>query len=223
MKNKDLMREINRLGFPLFETEEVEDANKVLYEVSKSEETRLWEGFPILLANAAKKGGFDYSETLALCEDKNEKDRLWDLIALSMAVYSYFHLRFLWAEQILKQFSENKKKKFHIFLECLRKNADLQMGDRSLNSMRVKNIFENYFEEEKQAKKHSETKYDELSLEYALSQIFPPKQKVLFFKKLNGEKMTKTEQEYYSRTVKKKIMALSNTELHRLSKRILGY
>ena len=33
---------------------------------------------------------------------------------------------------------------------------------------------------------------------------------------------TKTEQEYYSRTVKKKVVALANSELHSLSKKLLG-
>ncbi|MFH1877188.1 MAG: hypothetical protein ABH883_00065, partial [Candidatus Omnitrophota bacterium] len=71
-------------------------------------------------------------------------------------------------------------------------------------------------------KEESEERFGELSLEYALSQIFSPKQKNLFFKKLRGEKMTKTEQEYYSRAVKKKITALSNSRLHKLAQKILA-
>ncbi len=63
--------------------------------------------------------------------------------------------------------------------------------------------------------------YQELSLEYALSQVFSPKQKELFKKKLEGLPLTKTEQEYYSRTVKKKVVALANSELHSLSRKLL--
>lgn len=62
----------------------------------------------------------------------------------------------------------------------------------------------------------------ELGLEYALSQVFSPKQKDLFLKKLKGEKLTKTEREYFSRIVKKKILALSNPELHHLAQKLLG-
>jgi hypothetical protein len=36
-----------------------------------------------------------------------------------------------------------------------------------------------------------------------------------------GEKMTKTEREYYSRTVKKKVVALANSELYHLSRNLL--
>jgi hypothetical protein len=64
-------------------------------------------------------------------------------------------------------------------------------------------------------------KLKEFSFEYALSQIFSPKQKELFKKKLDGLPLTKTEQEYYSRTVKKKVVALANSELHSLSRSLL--
>jgi hypothetical protein len=60
-----------------------------------------------------------------------------------------------------------------------------------------------------------------LSLEYSLSQVFSPKQKELFLKKLKREKLTKTEKEYFSRAVKKKVLALANPELHRLSQKLL--
>jgi hypothetical protein len=61
----------------------------------------------------------------------------------------------------------------------------------------------------------------EFSLEYALSQIFSPKQKELFKKKLEGLPLNKTEQEYYSRTVKKKTVALANSELHGMARKLL--
>jgi hypothetical protein len=46
-------------------------------------------------------------------------------------------------------------------------------------------------------------------------------QKELFKKKLEGLPLTKTESEYYSRTVKKKVVALANSELHRMAQRLL--
>jgi hypothetical protein len=55
-----------------------------------------------------------------------------------------------------------------------------------------------------------------------MSQIFSTKQKELVMKKLKGEKLTKTEREYFSRVVKKKVMALANTQLHRLSQKLLS-
>ncbi len=65
--------------------------------------------------------------------------------------------------------------------------------------------------------------HEEISLEYALSQLFSPKQKELFKKKLSGELFTKTEKEYYSRRVKKKVSALANPELHRFAQKLMYY
>ncbi|MCU0600197.1 MAG: hypothetical protein MUE70_13195 [Desulfobacterales bacterium] len=65
--------------------------------------------------------------------------------------------------------------------------------------------------------------HEEISLEYALSQLFSPKQKELFKKKLSGELFTKTEREYYSRRVKKKVSALANPELHRFAQKLMYY
>ncbi len=66
-----------------------------------------------------------------------------------------------------------------------------------------------------------ESKYLELKsefdLEFALAQVLSPKQRDLFLKRLKGEKMTKTEREYFYRVVKKKVAALANSELHRLA------
>jgi len=51
--------------------------------------------------------------------------------------------------------------------------------------------------------------------------MFSPKQKELFKKRLEGLPLTKTEQEYYSRSVKKKVVALANADLHGLARKLL--
>lgn len=58
-------------------------------------------------------------------------------------------------------------------------------------------------------------------LEYALSQIFSAKQKQLVLKKFQGEKLSKTEKEYFSRTVRKKLLALANRDLHQLATKVV--
>jgi hypothetical protein len=88
---------------------------------------------------------------------------------------------------------------------------------------RLLRTFQNYFEKDVEKTRKLKERHEELSLEYALSQLFPPKQKELFKKKLNGEVMTKIEKEYYSRKVKKKVAALANPELHRLAQRLMEY
>jgi hypothetical protein len=100
---------------------------------------------------------------------------------------------------------------------------EVRLGNRRLDPFRLKQMFNNYFEKDAEKSRQLKHKHEELSLEYALSQLFSPKQKELFQKKLKGELLTKTEKEYFSRTVKKKVAALANPELHRLAQKLMEY
>ena len=55
-----------------------------------------------------------------------------------------------------------------------------------------------------------------------LGRLFSPKQHELILKKLNGETMTKTEREYYSRTSKKKLAAILNGTIQEIARRLCG-
>jgi len=97
------------------------------------------------------------------------------------------------------------------------------VGKKRFIPDRLFEIFNNYFKKDAEKTKQLKEKYEELSLEYALSQVFSPKQKQLFKKKLKGEPLNKTEREYYSRAVKKKVSALANSDLHRLAQKLMQY
>ena len=83
---------------------------------------------------------------------------------------------------------------------------------------RLTNTFQNYFRQEEGKVTEFLSQREELELEYALSQVFSPRQKELFWKKLRDEKLSKTEKEYFSRRVRKKVLALANERLHQLAK-----
>ena len=62
---------------------------------------------------------------------------------------------------------------------------------------------------------------EEFRREYLLSLFFAPRQRDLLQKKLRGELFTKTEREYFSRVVKRKLTALADPDLHRLAQKVL--
>ena len=107
------------------------------------------------------------------------------------------------------------------FLAALGKDDNLNVGGRPMSAERLKSVFNNYFRKEAEGLRDLLSAREDMGLEYAMSQIFSPKQKELFLKKLKGEKLTKTEKEYFSSTVKKKVLALANPALHRLSQKML--
>jgi len=221
MKDKNLLRKLSALGFPLFETQEAQDVNQTLAEVVKSKDLRLWEGFPVVLANSAERGLFNYEMTKWYLKKPFDKSCLGTLMVLSLALYKSLNLKFSWADRFYKSLSVEKKKKFNDLLRRLKKDENFKVAHYEMSGRRLKSTFNNYFDRTEARLTDLLSVKEELSLEHALSQVFSPKQKELFLKKLKREKLTKTEAEYFSRVVKKKVWALANPELHRLSRRLV--
>ena len=59
------------------------------------------------------------------------------------------------------------------------------------------------------------------TLDVYLDRLFSPKQKELVLKKRDGATFTKTEREYYSRTVRKKLEAIADEEVGRIAKNLV--
>jgi hypothetical protein len=222
MVDQKLLDNLNRLGFQLMETRADVDANKTLAEVVKSKETRLWEGFPVLLANAARDYNFDYNQVQQLLTKKEQQD-FRTLLLLSLALFQHYHLSFAWSNRLKKTFSQQDLGRLKKLRKSLSQDNTVSVGNKRLDPFRLKQAFNNYFEHDADKTRRLKEKHEELSLEYALSQLFSPKQKELFQKKLKGEVLNKTEKEYYSRRVKKKVSALANPELHRLAQKLMEY
>jgi hypothetical protein len=221
VKKPDLLKRLQALGFPLLETEKPEDANLALADVVKSREGRLWEGFPVVLANGVVKGVFDYKKTKRYLTKPKDRSTLASLVAMSLALYEACGKKFSWAGKLLDLLSSGEKREYRAFLHALKKEGDFKLSRYTMSAQRTKTNFNNYFVDNAARLSDLLLAREELGLEYALSQVFSPKQKELFLRKLKGEKLTKTEKEYFSRTVKKKVLALSNPELHRLARRLL--
>jgi hypothetical protein len=140
-----------------------------------------------------------------------------------LALYQYYHLSFVWAERLKESFLNEELALLKELRNSLVHDTFVSFADRNFHASRLKETFNNYFVHDAGKTKQLKEKYEDLSLEYALSQLFSPKQKELFKKKLKGEPLNKTEREYFSRTVKKKVSALANPELHRLAQKLMEY
>ncbi|WP_299976553.1 hypothetical protein [Desulfobacula sp.] len=221
MADRKLYNSLSKLGFPMFEPNEDIDVNETLAEVVKSNDTRLWEGFPVILANAAESYHFSPDMVVQQLDAKKQKQQFHQLVLLSASVYSTYHLSFPWLNKLKKTFSDEDKKRVKTWKNNLVHHQAPQTGKDQFDPERVMGLFELYFEKKVEKDRRRKDKFQEFSMEYALSQVFSPKQKELFKKKLEGSLLTKTEKEYYSRTVKKKVVALANVELHSLSRKLL--
>ena len=217
--NENLERKLSNLGFPLLE---VHDVNKTLAEVVQSDNARYWEGFPVLLVNANKTGDFNVKKVEAYLTNVVDRRKWRKLLVMSLVLYRAMNKIFAFAERLKKTLSSKESEWFRESWHRMRYAESFNLENKEFNVSRLKTLLDNYMQEESLKAKKIQVKQDEISLEYAFSQLFSPKQKELFKKKLGGEPLTKTEKEYFSRAVKKKILALANPELHRLAQKLLG-
>lgn len=223
MVSKELLDNLNKLGLPLMEPGEGFDANKTLAEVVKNEDVRLWEAFPVLFANANKSGKFKERGVEEYLNNENEMKVWRDLFLMSLALYVAGKKKYVWAQKLKSNLSLKESELFKEYRNHMAHAKDVRVANKNLSVSRLMGLYDDYKTGESVEAQKRRAKYQEYSLEYALSQVFSPKQKELFNKKLSGGKMTKTECEYFSRVVKKKVQALANFDLHRLAQRLMEY
>lgn len=123
----------------------MQDANVTLADVVKSKDLRLWEGFPVVLANSAERGIFNYDAVKSYLNKPTNKSSLASLMVMSLALYKVLNLKFSWANEFYKSFSAEEKKEFNDYLEKLKNNDDFQTAGRLMSSQRLKSTFNSYF------------------------------------------------------------------------------
>jgi hypothetical protein len=111
----------------------------------------------------------------------------------------------------------------------IREGSEVLVGNRiRLDIERLKKTFQNYIVEvaadqrEDNLTRLVEAERNAALIE-ALSELFTEKQKELIFRVLNKEKLSKTDREYFSRIVRKRLKAIRNSDLQSLAEAIVGF
>jgi hypothetical protein len=221
MKREELIEALGDFGYPLITPRKKKITEnqimKILEELASSNDPRLIEGFPVVLAHCAQRGLILNIQTfLSRHGTKSRKRRnLEKLFLISSHLLSQEELK---KPEGLDTIAESLEAKYGDLL--LAEVLTLEKGV-SLSTERLRNALRRYTTDlvgSKSVRRIEKARQHRLfQLHLHLSTLFSPKQKELILKKLNGESFTKTEQEYYSRVVKKKFEALSNSEVRRIA------
>ena len=217
MRREDLIFNLGRLGYALVrpETRKVKDHEvlELLDELAESEDPRLVEGFPVVLANCAQEGlNLNFKTLLSRHNsDSHKQQALEKLLLLSSTLLAQQGLD---KPINLESLSKSLKAKYGDLLA----GDVVDLGNKvSLSNERLRNTLKRYVADLSTSKstrdRAKNRQLRSFRLNYYLSTLFAPKQKELLLKKYHGEPLNKTEQEYFSRKVKKKLEAMTNKEV----------
>ena len=217
MRREDLIFNLGRLGYALVRPEtrkfKEREVLELLEELAESEDPRLVEGFPVVLANCAQKGlNLNFKTLLSRHNsDSHKQQALEKLLLLSSTLLAQQGLN---KPKNLERLSRSLKAKYGDLLA----GDVVNLGDKvSLSTERLRNTLNRYAADRSASKSTRDRAKNRqrrsFQLNYYLSTLFAPKQKELVLKKYHGESLNKTEQEYFSRKVKKKLEAMTNKEV----------
>lgn len=218
-----LLSAMSQYGYSLLQPDQMADPNELLTALSQSDDVRVFEGFPVVLANALlrRPNEVDLRAAENQLQDEPARERFRTLTALTLYLLGVF------GYEKLKPAGYESLDVYSQRLQELRNRMEhgqpLPLGKKTLDPGRVRRTFLNYFVQARESDT-AESKAqlrEEFRREYNLSLFFAPKQRDLLQKKLRGEPLTKTEREYFSRVVKKKLLALADPDLHRLAQKAL--
>ncbi len=217
----ELLDALAQYGYELHRPQPHYKGEEVLLNLLKENDARLLEGFPVAYKHVLdypEYSGWD-GETLFFQKDLSDKEKvklkyLLLVTRLLFKLYGEEDKKLKQTENLLYKLSSSWKKDLKVVEENFNQSKLLNLGSAlSLSTDRLKRQYRNYVVHSSAAQNESEPAMD-MELELLLSEFFTSKQKDLLKKRLKGSELSKTEKEYFSRVVNKRLKALSNDHLH---------
>jgi hypothetical protein len=191
----------------------------ILDALASSDDTAVVARFPAVLAICARRGLALNSQALfsRYWETSPKRQNLEKLLLISAAIFS---LQGLKAPKNLDKIAESLKPKYGEILPA----GEFQLSSGMCISIKdLQNTLKAYTGSQLKppAIQTKKSPLNADSLDVYLDRLFSPKQKELVLKKRDGQAFTKTEREYYSRIVRKKLNAIASEKLVELARKLV--
>ena len=191
----------------------------ILDALANADDAEVVARFPAVLSICARRGLELNSQALfsQYWETSPKRQNLEKLLLVSAAI---FKLQGLKGPKNLEKIAASLKPKYGDLLPAggFQLSSGMQISMRDLGKT-LKNYTTGHIKSSANRRKNFTSRSK--TLDVCLDQLFSPKQKELVLKKRDGMAFTKTEREYYSRTVRKKLDAIASEELGELAKKLI--
>ena len=221
LTKNELLEALAQYGYELNKPTHQYKGEEVLLNLLGEHDTRLLEGFPVAYDNILNSQQHLNLNVATL----TEKDRT-KLLYLMLLTYVLLKLfgedkdKLAETESLLSKLSKKWRDHLKDVEDKFNHSDSVRVNDVALSTDRLKKQFRNYVVHFG-AKNENEPKLD-MELELLLSQFFTSKQKDLLKKRTKNEELTKTEREYYSRVVSKRLKALGNEHLYQFAHSVVA-
>lgn len=219
MNKEELLNSLEQLGFEMLRTQDV-DVCEVLRALLSQDDSRLLESFPVVLANAFDKKQVSVQECWMRMLNSEQEDMFLRFSGVSLVLYEFSGYTSDWLEDFSKRVRPKVANLIDDYRKALNEGKLLDVMSCVLSAERLKKTFDLYLQREDEGLKNYQGQYDEFAFHQSMVVLFSPKQRELVLKKLKGRMLSKTEKEYYSRVVKKKLLAIANEQLFRTAQRL---
>ena len=220
LTKSELLEALAQYGYELNKPTHRYKGEEVLLNLLKEHDTRLLEGFPIAYDNILNSQQHLNLNVATLTE--KDRTKLLYLVLLTYTLLKLFgenKAKLDETESVLLKLSKKWKELLKDVEDKFNHSDSVRVNRVALSTDRLKKQFRNYVVHFG-AKNENEPKLD-MELELLLSQFFTSKQKDLLKKHAKHEKLSKTEREYFSRVVNKRLKALANERLYQFSHSIV--
>ncbi|HEY9773885.1 MAG TPA: hypothetical protein V6C81_08765 [Planktothrix sp.] len=227
LKHELLLRQLADFGYPLISTTE-SDGKTVLLQMAASDESRIVEGFPIVLVNLLRRKQISLADIESIYKTiitlTVKKKFLW-LCGITCELLRYIpeepEIRKLLARFVGSHDSSLITRIHANFVD----GAQINLGGMRVDSTRIETTFRNYvvssLSQQKRSVEESLHEKRLRALNESLSTLFSDRQREIVLKLLNDQKLDKTEREYYSRVIKKRLRAIANDDLQSIAQSLL--
>lgn len=222
--NEELITKLEGYGYPLIRSKK-KPPDRLILDLIKSRDPRLLYSLPVIIRNITTKQ-LNLKNLEKILESEGiDKKIIQELLYLCLLVYDLYNIEPLWRRKLKTYLRDVINSKYLSDLrERFFRSSDIEIKNKEfyirINTESFKDNFSNYLliDKARERKKLSESIGFSLELKThsQISKLFSKKQKEIILKKLKYEELTKTEKEYFSRSIKPKLEAILNPEIHKI-------
>jgi hypothetical protein len=229
IEKEKLLLAMGDFGYPLISST-VFDLKETLLQIVRSDEHRILEGFPVVMSNVlAREKVIDLQEVEAKLHSASLRKRLHILCAVTHYLATYWR-----GGEELQGVGVLDRYLRHVGHDIIdRVTHQMTHDDRLaiggnvvLSPERLRKTYTNYvlvaLQEQKQRQSEQIENRRMRAFHDALRELFAEKQAEIVLKSLRNEELTKTEREYFSRVIKRKLRAITNHDLQITADALLG-